>query len=62
MAADIEEQLGAPVAGVLPWCAELWERTCPGLFAARNEDHPLTAELERVSRRLLPLETNPEDA
>jgi MinD-like ATPase involved in chromosome partitioning or flagellar assembly len=62
VAAGLEEQLGAPVAGVLPWCAELWERTCPGLFAARDEDHPLTAELERVSRQLLPTETNPEAA
>jgi MinD-like ATPase involved in chromosome partitioning or flagellar assembly len=50
----MEQELGVPVAGVLPWCRELSELGCQGLFAARHRDHPLTAELERICQRLGP--------
>jgi hypothetical protein len=40
LAAKIEKELCAPVAGLLPWCGELPDFGCQrGLFAARYPDH-----------------------
>ena len=57
VAAKIEKELCAPVAGLLPWCGELPDFGCQrGLFAARYPGHPFTAELERACQRILPAE------
>jgi MinD-like ATPase involved in chromosome partitioning or flagellar assembly len=53
LSARIEQEIGAPTAGVLSWCQELWHLECPSLFAASRPDHPFTADLGRVSERLL---------
>jgi MinD-like ATPase involved in chromosome partitioning or flagellar assembly len=50
----LERNLGAPVAGVLPWCQEVLELGCKGLFAARHGDHVYTTELLRIGERLMP--------
>ena len=50
----LEEDFGAPVAGILPWCTELFELGWDGPFAARYQEHPFTAELERITERLMP--------
>ena len=60
--AVIEKDLKAPVAGILPWCEELWERTIPRLFTASNGEHPLTAEIGRVFQRLGAVEASVEGA
>jgi MinD-like ATPase involved in chromosome partitioning or flagellar assembly len=52
--ATLEQDLGAPVAGVLPWCQEVLELGCKGLFAARHGDHVFTKQLVRISERLMP--------
>ena len=51
---SLERNLGAPVAGVLPWCQEVLELGCKGLFAARHADHVYTTQLRRIGERLLP--------
>lgn len=53
VSADVEREIGAPTAGVLSWCQELWNLKCPSLFASSSPDHPFTASLERVFERLL---------
>ena len=53
--ARIEEAFGFPVAGVLPLCEELLRLGSGGVFAAGNERHPFTRELERIAQRILPV-------
>ena len=50
----LERNLGAPVAGVLPWCQEVLELGCKGLFAARHVDHVYTTQILRIGERLMP--------
>jgi hypothetical protein len=54
--AGCEKDLGAPVAGALPWCDELAALGCSNLFASRHRDHAFTAALEVVSQRLSDVE------
>ena len=59
MSEEFEKDLGAPVAGILPWCSELSELGCKGLFAVKFEDHPLTAQLDQIVQRLTPARATP---
>jgi hypothetical protein len=52
--AQIAEEFGVPVAGVLPWCEELREFG-DRLFAAHHPDHPFTLALERIRQQALPV-------
>ena len=58
-AAEVSEKIGkefeVPVAGMLPWCAELLDLGRSGLFVLDREDHPFTAALLRVSQQLTPV-------
>lgn len=54
LARDVEKSVGAPVAGVLPWCGELLAAGRRRLFTAEHPEHPLSLELERICERLLP--------
>ena len=49
---ELEQEIGASVAGVLPWCADFPDHECRGLFTAQDEDHPYKAGIERVFERL----------
>jgi MinD-like ATPase involved in chromosome partitioning or flagellar assembly len=50
--AQVAEEFGVPVAGVLPWCEEL-RGFGDRLFAAHNPDHPFTQALERICQQAL---------
>jgi len=56
VSAKVAEKLGAPVAGVLPWCGELSKLGCQELFAAHHRDHEFTAELERLAQHWVPVD------
>jgi MinD-like ATPase involved in chromosome partitioning or flagellar assembly len=52
LGAKLEQELGAPVAGILPWCADFPELASRGAFTAQHEAHPYAAGIERVFERL----------
>jgi MinD-like ATPase involved in chromosome partitioning or flagellar assembly len=54
LAEKIEKALGAPVGGVLPWCAELFEAGSRSLFTFDHPEHPFSVELERIAQRVAP--------
>jgi MinD-like ATPase involved in chromosome partitioning or flagellar assembly len=59
VSARVEKELGAPVAGVLPWCAELSQSGCQQtLFAAQHQDHPFVTALERVAQQWMPVDAD----
>ena len=62
VSATVEKELAAPVAGVLGRCRELSQHDGEKPFAARRQDHPFTAELERIARHFIPVETRAESA
>ena len=53
--AKLEEAFGFPVAGVLQLCEEVARLGSEGIFAAKNDRHPFTRELERIAQRILPV-------
>jgi MinD-like ATPase involved in chromosome partitioning or flagellar assembly len=52
----IEEQFGAPVAGVLPLSFDIADNASSDLFSLRYPDHPWSQELRKVARAVLSLE------
>lgn len=54
VATRVTEAYGCDVVAVLPHSDELMRLASEGIFSIRNPSHPLTAEYQRVARRLVP--------
>lgn len=51
--ARVEQTYSAPVAGVFPLSEDVARLASSGVFCARNRDHPVSRELERVAAAIL---------
>jgi MinD-like ATPase involved in chromosome partitioning or flagellar assembly len=49
---EVVRAYGAPIIGVLPETPEMLELGSSGLFTLERPDHPLSAEIRKVARRL----------
>jgi septum site-determining protein MinD len=50
---QVEGAYHAPVAGMLPLCAEMAELASSGIFVVKHPDHPLTRELTRIAQQVM---------
>jgi MinD-like ATPase involved in chromosome partitioning or flagellar assembly len=50
---QVETAYRAPVAGMLPLCAEMAELASSGIFVNRYPDHPLSRELGRICDQIM---------
>jgi MinD-like ATPase involved in chromosome partitioning or flagellar assembly len=51
--ARVEQAYRAEVAAVLPHSEEMMALASAGIFVARYPDHPITATLQQIARRLV---------